>query len=518
MLQCAPEGCFLPDFYMRKYFGIVDRGLLKSVRFFCVLFPVFLAELPGKADADSEGRLNVLFLAVDDLRPLLGCYGDKVALTPNIDRLAKRGIVFNRAYCQQAVCGPSRLSLMTGRRPDTTRVWDLKTHFREALPDVVTLPQHFKNHGYITRSIGKIYHGGGKASRDKPSWSKAAIHAEVRDPKVRYASVVNLKGNGLKRSAAESADVADNVYIDGIVCDQSMKALRGLQQEGKPFFLAVGFRKPHLPFCAPKKYWELYAREEIPLPLSSMHPELAPELAVRSWKELEGYSDIPADGNVTVEKVRQLRHGYYACISYVDALVGRLLDELRTLRLEENTVICLWGDHGFHLGEQGLWTKANNYELSTRVPLILSVPGQENPGSRTDALVELVDVYPTLVEACRLSAAKGLEGTSLMPLLSRPERSWKRAVFSQYPRSRTGHRHRGHGDIMGYAVRTKNYRYVQWRDWKTGKTLTRELYDQRRDPLEMQNIAGFESQAVVVQRLEKILAGGWRSQQVSLGR
>jgi arylsulfatase A-like enzyme len=249
-----------------------------------------------------------------------------------------------------------------------------------------------------------------------------------------------------------------------------------------------------------------------------MHPELAPELAVRSWKELEGYSDIPADGNVTVEKVRQLRHGYYACISYVDALVGRLLDELRTLRLEENTVICLWGDHGFHLGEQGLWTKANNYELSTRVPLILSVPGQENPGSRTDALVELVDVYPTLVEACRLSAAKGLEGTSLMPLLSRPERSWKRAVFSQYPRSRTGHRHRGHGDIMGYAVRTKNYRYVQWRDWKTGKTLTRELYDQRRDPLEMQNIAGFESQAVVVQRLEKILAGGWRSQQVSLGR
>jgi iduronate 2-sulfatase len=482
-----------------------------------LIFQSALSLALGRGDA--VGRHNVLFIAVDDLRPLLGCYGDKVAITPNIDRLAGRGTVFSRAYCQQAVCGPSRLSLMTGRRPDTTRVWDLKTHFRQALPEVVTLPQHFKKHGYITRSIGKIYHGGGRPSRDDPSWTQAAMYAEVRDPELRYASAENLKGRkGLKRSAAESADVADSVYIDGIVCNESLKAIRELSKEGNPFFLAVGFRKPHLPFCAPTKYWNLYSREEIPLPSAAIHPEGAPELAVRSWKELEGYTDIASDGKITTEKVRELRHGYYACISYIDALVGRLLDELQGLKLEKNTVVCLWGDHGFHLGEQGLWTKANNYELSTRVPLMFSVPGQANPGSQTDALVELVDVFPTLVEACGLEPAKGVEGISLMPLLSRPDRPWKRAVFSQYPRSYKGHRHSGRGDIMGYAVRTKDYRYVQWREWKTGKILARELYDQRLDPSEMHNIAGDEGQAGLLARLEKILAAGWRDQQAIAGQ
>ncbi|MFP6874752.1 MAG: sulfatase [Verrucomicrobiales bacterium] len=498
---------------------------MRSLERVKILYCVLLSFLPAIAFAagkqgivEADGRPNVVFIAIDDLRPALGCYGDRVAVTPNIDRLAGRGTVFGRAYCQQAVCAPSRLSLMTGRRPDSTRVWDLGTHFREALPEVITLPQHFKNHGYTTRSIGKIYHGSGRSSRDKPSWSQAPIHDEVRDPAVRYASVENLKGKGLKRAAAESADVADNVYIDGIVCEASRTALKELKQRAKPFFLAVGFRKPHLPFCAPKKYWDLYRREAIPLPASISHPEGAPELAVRSWRELEGYSDIPADGKISGEKIQELRHGYYACISYVDALLGNLLKELRMLDLEENTVICLWGDHGYHLGEQGLWTKANNYELSTRVPLILSVPGQDNPGSRTDALVELVDIYPTLVDACGLEAVQGVEGTSLMPLLTKPKRPWKAAVFSQYPRSYKGHRYRGHGDIMGYAVRTKNYRYVQWRDWKTGSVLARELYDRVRDPGEMHNIAAVHGQAGVVDRLEKILAGGWQAQQVTGGR
>ncbi len=489
------------------------RSLKRVKILYCLLLSLSaIVFAPGKQGiVEADGRPNVLFIAIDDLRPALGCYGDRVAITPNIDRLARRGTVFERAYCQQAVCGPSRLSLMTGRRPDTTRVWDLKTHFREALPNVVSLPQHFRKHGYSTRSIGKIYHGSGRPSRDTPSWSQAAIHAEVRDPAVRYASVENLKGKGLKRAAAESADVTDNVYIDGIVCDASRVALKELKKGARPFFLAVGFRKPHLPFCAPKKYWELYSREAIPLPASISHPEGAPELAVRSWRELEGYSDIPADGQISEEKIQELRHGYYACISYVDALLGNLLKELRILDLEENTVICLWGDHGYHLGEQGLWTKANNYELSTRVPLIFAVPGQQNPGSSTDALVELVDIYPTLVDACGLEPAPGMEGTSLMPLLTKPKRPWKAAVFSQYPRSYMGHRHSGRGDIMGYAVRTRNYRYVQWRDWKTGSILARELYDQRLDPSEMHNIAGVKGQAGVVDRLEKILAGGWRA-------
>jgi iduronate 2-sulfatase len=455
-------------------------------------------------------RPNVLFIAVDDLRPALGCYGDKTAITPHIDRLAGRGMVFQRAYCQQAVCSPSRLSLLTGRRPDTIRVWDLKTHFRQAVPDVITLPQHFKNHRYHTQSLGKIYHGGGKPAKDPSSWSVEPQYDTTRDPEVRYALPENLQGKGLKRSAAEAADVPDNTYLDGIVCDAAVKTLGELKSGKQPFFLAVGFRKPHLPFCAPQKYWDLYDREKIPLPENDQHPQGAPELATRSWRELEGYTDIPADGNISTAKIRELRHGYYACVSYVDALVGRLLDELKTLELAEKTVVVLWGDHGYHLGEQGLWTKANNYELATRVPLIISVPGQATAGETTDALVEFVDVYPTLAEVCGLEAPEGVEGISLKPLLDKPDQPWKLAVFSQFPRARTGHRHRGHGDVMGYAVRTDRYRYVEWREWDSQQVVARELYDHTSDPLEARNVAALPKNTMVVNDIAQILANGWR--------
>lgn len=456
----------------------------------------------------AESRHNVLFIAIDDLRPALGCYGDTNAITPNTDRVASRGTVFRHAYCQQAVCSPSRLSLLTGRRPDTIEVWDLAAHFRRALPDVVTLPQHFKNHGYHTRSIGKIYHGSGKPSQDPPSWSTPPQYDVVRDPKVRYALPENLIGKGLKRSAAEAANVPDNAYIDGIVCNAAVAALAELHRHDGPFFLAVGFRKPHLPFCAPQKYWDLYSRSRIPLPATNEHPQDAPELAVRSWRELEGYTDIPQHGQLSQEKVRELRHGYYACISYVDAQIGRLLDELARLKIADDTVIVLWGDHGYHLGEQGLWTKANNYELSTRVPLIISAPGQERAGAKTDALVELVDVYPTLTDLCGLDVPAGVEGISLKPLLIDPNRAWKQAVFSQYPRARQGNRHRGHGEIMGYAVRTQRYRYVQWQEWKTRRIVARELYDHQRDPNEMQNIAKQQDQSHIVHRLAGVLEDG----------
>jgi len=476
-----------------------------------MLLAVVAVLAPSARAGAAPGRPNVLFIAIDDLRPALGCYGDTTALTPNIDRLASRGIRFNRAYCQQAVCSPSRLSLMTGRRPDTIRVWDLKTHFREALPEVVTLPQHFKNHGYHTQSIGKVYHGSGPPSKDPPSWSVEAQYDVAHDAKVRYANPENLKGKGLKRGSTEAGLASGSVYIDQIVCDEAVRALTALKEKGKPFFLAVGFRKPHLPFCAPAKYWDLYDRSAIPPPATTDHPRGAPELAVRSWKELEGYTDIPNDCRLTAEKVRELRHGYYACVSYVDALVGRLLDELDRLRLAENTVVVLWGDHGFHLGEQGLWTKSNNYELSTRVPLILSVPGQANRGAATDALVEFVDVYPTLADVCGLAAPAGVEGISLKPLIAEPERPWKRAAFSQYPRARKANRHRGHGDFMGYAVRTERYRYVEWREWKTGRVVARELYDHARDPNEMHNIAERPDQAAVVREMADVLAEGWKS-------
>jgi len=458
----------------------------------------------------AEGRPNVLFIAVDDLRPALGCYGDKTAVTPNLDKLAGEGILFERAYCQLAVCSPSRLSLMTGHRPDSIRVWDLVTHFRKAISEAVTLPQFFKQNGYHTRSIGKILHGSGSPSKDPVSWSVDPIHDVNRDPKSRYASKKNLKSKGLKRSASESAEVPDETYMDGLICQEAEKALRQYGENSPPFFLAVGFKKPHLPFCAPKKYWDLYDRKKISLPSNPGHPEGAPELATRSWRELEGYTDIPQDGKLSEKKIRELRHGYYACVSYVDVLVGRLLKQLEASGLAENTVVCLWGDHGFHLGEQGLWTKANNYELSARVPLLFRFPEKIKAGKRSAALVELVDVYPTLVRLCGLKAPSGLEGISLMPLIEKPGLTWKSAAFTQYPRSLKSHRHRGPGDVMGYAVRTDTHRYVEWREGMEGKVLHRELYDHREDPEEMKNVAALKKNTQAVARLAEVLSKGWR--------
>lgn len=473
------------------------------------MLALHIAPVGGRlVDAAAAERLNVLFIAVDDLRPTLGCYGDPTAVTPNIDRLAAAGITFNRAYCQEAVCNPSRASIITGRRPDTIKVWDLKAHFRDAVPDVVTLPEHFKHHGYLTWSIGKILHGSGRASEDRPSWTEPPLYAVVREPSLRYSTEHNLAGGGLKRDATESADVPDNSYTDGLVCDEAIKALASLRRQSKPFFLAVGFRKPHLPFCAPKKYWDLYDCEKVPPPATTSHPQDAPELAVRSWQELEPYRDIPQDGNLTTGQIARLRHGYYACVSFVDAQVGRLSDELRRLELADKTIVVLWGDHGYHLGEQGLWTKSNNYELSTRVPLILAVPGRKMLHPETDALVELVDVYPTLVDLCRLPKPPGLEGASLVTLLGDPPVTWNKAAFSQFPRAASGPRHSGQGDFMGRAVRTAHFRYVEWRRTEDDRLVARELYDHRVDPNETVNVVDRPEHAGAVARLERLLTGG----------
>ena len=459
--------------------------------------------------AAQRRRRNVLFIAVDDLRPALGCYGDPTARTPNIDRLASRGTVFRRAYCQQAVCNPSRASLLTGRRPDTIGVWDLEAHFRDALPAAVTLPQHFKNNGYVTRGIGKIYHGNGRPSTDPPSWTDPPIYDQRTPGDRRYASLQNLRGRGLKRDSFDDSDVADDYYIDGLVCNEAVRALDNLQRAGEPFFLGVGFRKPHLPFCAPKKYWDLYNPAAIPAPSPAAHPEGAPEAAVRTWNELETYRDVPLEGPIPEGKIKQLRHGYYACVSYIDALIGRVLTALEQRGLGADTVVALWGDHGFHLGEQGLWTKSNNYELATRSPLIVSAPGQT--ANAADGLVELVDVYPTLLELCQLPAAEGLEGISLAPLMSNPNRAWKKAAFSQFPRDRTGRRHRGAGDVMGYALRTDRFRYVEWREGRSGPVLARELYDHRADPTEARNVADQARYRGDLAGLELQLAAGWRA-------
>jgi len=454
------------------------------------------------ADSKANRRMNVLFIAADDLRFELGCYGNTDVITPNIDALAKRGLLFDRAYCQQAVCNPSRASVLTGRRPDTTRVWDNKTHFRKALPDVVTLPQHFKQCGYYTQNIGKIFHNTGGMD-DPVSWSVPAQHhagAHWKD----WVLPDNQKEPPVRKmEATQCVDVPDNAYWDGQIADEAIKTLR--QIKGRSFFLAVGFWKPHLPFNAPKKYWDLYARSELAPPVNPNPPRDVPQIALHNWRELRGYEGIPKEGPLSPEKIMELRHGYYACISYLDTQLGRLMTELERLKLANNTIVVFWADHGFHLGEHNLWGKTTNFELDSRVPLILATPRPKHADAKTDALVELVDIYPTLVELCGLPMPGALEGTSMVPLLDDPKQPWKKAAFTQHPRpfySRTKPK------TMGYSIRTDRYRYTEWRDIESGKVVVREMYNHHSDPGETVNLADQPIYADVLEHLLRALQAG----------
>jgi len=478
-----------------------------------------VAAVPG-------GKHNVLFIAVDDLRPQLGCYGRSKMHTPNIDALARRGTLFSRAYCQQAVCSPSRTSLMTGLRPDSTRVYDLQTHFRLYLPDVVTLSQHFKQHGYHCQSFGKIYHGG---LDDPSSWSvkswrprasgylKPDTLAELkrqreefkaqgkltrtkvlkRDPKTGAVLKVSRPRFRVRGPAWEDPDVADNALADGMVADQAIKVLG--QVKDRQFLLAVGFLKPHLPFVAPKRYFDLYPKGGLSLADNPFAPRDCPPMALHSSGELRAYSDIPKEGKISDEKALELIHGYYAATSYIDAQIGRLLAELDRLGLRKNTVIVLWGDHGWQLGEHGLWCKHSNFETSAHVPLICSSPDQKAKGGKTAALTEFVDIYPSLCELCGLPLPRHLEGTSFAPLMDDPDQPWKSAAFSQYPRGRN----------MGYSLRTERYRYTEW--GLLGEVpLAVELYDHQTDPAENVNVAGHAANRELVARLSAKLRRGWR--------
>ena len=447
---------------------------------------------------------NVLFFAVDDLRPELGCYGKDYIKSPNIDRIAKRGMVFSRAYCQQAVCSPSRTSLLTGTRPDSTKVWDLVTHFRDAQPNIVTLPQHFKQNGYFVQGMGKIYHPG---FDDERSWSvpwqtpKAPTYAKVKSPDVKDDDKASKTKDG---PAFESGDVADNFYKDGMVADLAVNTLKDLAKKPAPFFLAVGFAKPHLPFVSPKKYWDLYDPSKIKLATNAYHPEDAPDYALAGTSELRNYWGIPGDGPMPEPLARQLKHGYYAAVSYTDAQIGKVLDELDRQGLSNNTIIVLWGDHGWKLGEHGEWAKHTNVENDTNAPLLCSVPGMKNAGKKSNALVEFVDVYPTLAEAAGLPLPAHLEGTSFKPLLENPDRPWKVAAFSQYPRKK----------LMGYSMRTDQYRFTVWVD-RTDHTKIDaiELYDHKADPQENRNIAKLPANKALVSRLMEQWQKGWKGAQ-----
>ena len=491
----------------------------------------------GCQTAEQKQRPNVLFIAVDDLRPELGAYGNPYIKTPHIDRLAESGTVFMRAYVQQAVCNPSRASLLTGLRPDSIRVWDLQTHFRTTVPDVVTLPQYFKQNGYHTAAIGKIYHN---ILPDSLSWSEPKLHidgypfdpdAVYRHPdniaiqEARKAEIIragrqarNIDRFGqwyLKAGATESVDMPDSVYFDGAQTAVALQKLAELRARKQPFFFAIGYYRPHLPFNAPKKYWDLYDRDTIPVATNPNLPKNAPIMAINNMRELRGYTEFkqvphPIDGGVSASEARLLKHGYYASVSYIDAQVGRLLDRLDELELSDNTIVVLWGDHGWKLGEHNSWGKMTNFEIDTHAPLILRAPDHTKAGQRVEKFVEFVDIYPTLCELAGLPVPGYLQGLSTVPLLKNPQRAWKKAVFSQFLREGIWIAPDG-VEYMGYSIRTERYRYVKWFNWQTKTEAARELYDHQADPGETVNLAGRSEFVAAIEGLDAQLDAGWRA-------
>ena len=445
----------------------------------------FTTGLLPRLNAKSSERYNVLFIVVDDLRPLLGCYGHAEMHTPNIDRFAERGTLFRRAYCQYPLCNPSRVSMITGLRPRTTGVLDNSTNFRDVLPNVITLPQHFKEHGYYTQAIGRVLH----------------IHELQNNPlawSVRSWGPTWTPFDKAATPSWEAVDAADHELRDGQTADKAGEVLEVLAAlPNNPFFLAVGFYKPHLPYKAPQKYYDLYDSLTFNTHTNSMTPEGAPRVARTYWNEIKGYQDLLAEApRISDEKILELTRAYAASVSYTDALVGHVLQQLDALNLAENTVIVLAGDHGYHLGEHGTWGKNTLFERSVHSPLIMSIPGQQP--NQTGALVELVDIYPTLCEACELPTPSALEGLSLMPVIEQPTHPWKTATFSEIKRH----------NIYGYSIRTEQYRYTEW---GPNASRGRELYDYDADPNETVNIVDLPENAELVAHLSERLRAGWQA-------
>ena len=501
-------------------------------------------------NAQKKSKPNILFIAVDDLKPELGCYGNALIKTPNIDRLAAMGTVFLSNYCQQAVCGPTRASLMTGMRPDATKVWDLKTKMRDVVPDILSLPQYLITQGYTTSGIGKIYHPSCVDKKyDEVSWSipfmkpsasdyanglgepakkhyqspetKAAIKAEVPADKDKKADDGESTSGAVKPSS-ECLDLPDNAYEDGVTALIAKKSIIELSKDKKPFFFACGFHKPHLPFVSPKKYWDLYNREDMPLAEFQEHAKNEVFLAYESTGELRNYTDIPANATRTKEELRaglkpekqkELIHAYYAAISYIDAQVGILLNTLDSLGTLDNTIIVLWGDHGWHLGDHDMWGKHTNFEQATRSPLIFAAPGLK-PG-KTKSLTEHVDVFPTICDLANLPIPSQLQGKSLKPIMQNKTATVNDFAMSQYPRKLKGPEFKelGYtdGKLMGYSMRTDKYRYTIWfnnnfnssQPYADNRIYKRELYDYVKDPLEKVNVIDDSGYKKIVEDLQK---------------
>jgi len=460
-------------------------------------------------NCQAQTKPNVLLICVDDLKPTIGCFGDSFAKTPHIDALARRGVRFESAYCNQAICSPSRNALMTGLRPQTIGVYDLETYFRKATPDAVTFSQYFIQHGYVAHGIGKIYHVGHGNIDDKPSWSVPSWRP--RQPSYALDSsrnnLVTDKKGKQRGPATEAAGVPDDTYADGAIADEAIKRLKQLGQSAdQPFFLAVGFMKPHLPFVAPQKYWDLYDANALPMPKTTVPPKGAPSYAPTKFGELRNYSDMPEMGAIDEPTTRRLIHGYYAATSYMDSQLGRVLAQAEAFNLLDNTIVVLWGDHGWHLGDHGMWCKHTNYEQAARIPVIVAAPTSPKDQA-TGALIESVDIYPTVAQLAGLPVPKNIDGRSFASVIFDPTSSTRTYVTHVYPR----------GQQIGRAIRDTRYRMVQWKvPGQPAESAEIELYDYRDDPLETINLA--ESNPQVVQSMQALLADHPEAQKAFRGK
>lgn len=515
---------------------------------------------------ETREKPNILFIAIDDLRPELGCYGSPIAVTPNLDKIAAEGLLFDRAYCQEAICSPSRASLMTGARPDEIGIIENYTYFRDVNPEIITLPQHFIANGYEATYTGKVYHG--HFTDDEKSWSREAAidRVEVKKPnfpggyalpenqkifKENKAAMIEKYGEAAKYGlgmgpAYENADVPDQSYIDGWHTDLAIATVKDMVEKGQqPFFMGYGFHHPHLNWITPKKYWDLYNPEDIPMATNTEAPDGGAAMGLHASFELRVRHGIPKSGPIEGELARTLKHAYLASTSYVDAQIGRMMETLDELGIRDNTIIIVWGDHGWHLGDMGVWGKATNYEIAARVPMMIWTPDMpdKNRGAVTDALVELVDMYPTLCELAGIEKPEHLQGHSFAPLLDDPGQEWKKAAFSQFPDPALrewaanplspGMRETYFGPLieeveariieqmkekwdrelfedhlMGYTMRTDRYRLMLWKDMRdpAADPVFTELYDLGSDPAEMKNIAD-ENPELTAKLIEQFNAG-----------
>jgi arylsulfatase A-like enzyme len=466
----------------------------------------------------EKKKPNILFISIDDLNTTTGYYGNTQIKTPNIDKLASHGTAFINNHCQQALCGPSRASILSGLRPDNTKVWELFTQVRKANPEMVSLPEYLRKYGYETGGSGKVFDGSTvDAKRDSLSWSIPFVkpkgtrwleHNEID----RFAGVKK----GVKNVPTEAPDLPESEFLDAKIVDEGLKILDTMVKGDKPFFLAVGIKKPHLPFVAPKKYWDLYNRDSIKIAEVQEFPKSIPSFHFQpSWELRSGYAPIPKTDPLPVAMQKELKHGYYACISHADHQVGRLLDALDKLGIRDNTIVILWSDHGYHLGDHGMWNKFTDLEQSTATPLLISAPGY-TLNNKTNSPTELVDVFPTVCDLIGIEAPSTLDGVSLLPILKNGKEKVKDFAVTQY------HRTTKEGiKLEGYSLRTEHYRYTEWvKDlfksnngkYSTKNVYAAEFYDYQADPLERNNLINDKNYKSVIDSLKGYMTEYFRSQ------